>query len=178
MRMTFRAQYLLIGVVLALLAFLMFGTGTLGLGNGMLWGFSHHFYDPGLLAAQAWPATHAESALGPVRGPEAGSCDITRWTLIVLAAIAVILFFNFPPLWTQSRRRWSQTMPKRCLDVNDVMNGWRPTYFPRNTGREMIHYYLTAAYFDLVQFADFFSQLEGGRRFHQPADTALHLFAG
>jgi 4-amino-4-deoxy-L-arabinose transferase-like glycosyltransferase len=84
---------------------------------------------------------------------------ITRWTLIVLAAIAVILFFNFFRLDSVPPEMVSDHA-ETLLDVNDVMNGWRPTYFPRNTGREMIHYYLTAAYFALFNLPISFLNLK------------------
>ncbi|MDT8307284.1 MAG: glycosyltransferase family 39 protein [Anaerolineae bacterium] len=34
---------------------------------------------------------------------------------------------------------------EKLLDVHAVLGGWRPVFFPRNTGREMIQFYLTAA---------------------------------
>ena len=41
-----------------------------------------------------------------------------------------------------------------------MLNGLRPTYFPRNTGREMIHYYLTAAYLALFNLPISFLNLK------------------
>lgn len=34
---------------------------------------------------------------------------------------------------------------EKLLDVHAVLEGWRPIFFPRNTGREMGQFYLTAA---------------------------------
>ena len=99
---------------------------------------------------------------------------ITRWTLIVLAVVAVILFFNFYRLDSVPPEMVSDHA-ETLLDVNDVLHGWRPTYFPRNTGREMIHYYLTAAYMALFNLDVSLSEPQNGSRVHQPADFALHL---
>jgi hypothetical protein len=158
MRFTFRAQYLVVGVVLALLAFLMFGAGTLGLGNGMLWGLAILF-----TVLAFWQPKPGPRPTLMVRweqfAAQGWQVRITRWTLIVLAVIAVILFFNFHRLDSVPPEMVSDHA-ETLLDVNDVMNGWRPTYFPRNTGREMIHYYLTAAYFALFNLPISFLNLK------------------
>jgi hypothetical protein len=70
---------------------------------------------------------------------------INRWVVIVLAVIAVILFFNFYRLDSVPPEMVSDQAEK-LLDINDILQGHTPVYFPRNTGREVIHFYLTAAY--------------------------------
>ncbi len=147
METEFKAQYLLVGIILAVFAFLLFGTGTMGFVNTMLWVLALVFIfmafwkakpGPRLTLREHWEKFTANGI----------QVKITRWTLIVLAAVAVILFFNFYRLDSVPPEMVSDHA-ETLLDVNDVLNGWRPTFFPRNTGREMIHYYLTAAYMAL-----------------------------
>lgn len=158
MAITFRGQYLLVGVVLALLAFLMFGAGTLGVVNGMLWILSIVFIVMAFWQPKPGPRPTLKERWEQFAA-QGWQVRITRWTLIVLAAIAVILFFNFFRLDSVPPEMVSDHA-ETLLDVNDVMNGWRPTYFPRNTGREMIHYYLTAAYFALFNLPISFLNLK------------------
>ena len=155
---TFRAQYLLVGVVLALLAFVLFGSGTLGLGNGMLWVLAVVFVILAFWQPKPSPRPTLKARWDQFAA-QGWQVKITRWTLIVLAAIAVILFFNFHRLESVPPEMVSDHA-ETLLDVNDVMNGLRPTYFPRNTGREMIHYYLTAAYFALFNLPISFLNLK------------------
>ena len=155
---TFRAQYLLVGVVLSLLAFVLFGSGTLGLGNGMLWVLAVVFVMLAFWQPKPGPRPTLKARWDQFAA-QGWQVKITRWTLIVLAAIAVILFFNFHRLESVPPEMVSDHA-ETLLDVNDVMNGLRPTYFPRNTGREMIHYYLTAAYFALFNLPISFLNLK------------------
>ena len=147
METAFKAQYLLVGIILAVFAFLLFGSGTMGFVNTMLWVIALVFIfmafwrakpGPRLMLKERWEQFSANG----------WQVKITRWTLVVLAAVAVILFFNFYRLDSVPPEMVSDHA-ETLLDVNDVLHGWRPTYFPRNTGREMIHYYLTAAYMAL-----------------------------
>jgi uncharacterized membrane protein len=43
---------------------------------------------------------------------------------------------------------------EKLLDVRDVLDGWRPIFFPRNTGREALQFYLTAAIIRLGGLAE------------------------
>ena len=147
METTFKAQYLLVGAILAVFAFLLFGTGTVGFVNTMLWIMALVFIFMAFWKAKPGPHPTLKDRWAQF-SDQGWQVKITRWTLVVLAAIAVILFFNFYHLDSVPPEMVSDHA-ETLLDVNDVLNGWHPTYFPRNTGREMIHYYLTAAYFAL-----------------------------
>ena len=139
-----KSQYLLIGIVLAVFAFVLFGSGEFGFLNTSLWVLSLVFI---FLAFREKKAVRSFSfkALWEQLKDGGWQIRITRWTLIVLAALAVILFFNYYRLDSVPPEMVSDQAEK-LLDINDVLNGARPVYFPRNTGREVIHFYLTAAY--------------------------------
>lgn len=68
---------------------------------------------------------------------------IDRRTLIVLGAIALVLFFRFykladvPPEMTSDHA-------EKLLDISDVLNGQTHIFFPRNAGREALIFYLNA----------------------------------
>ncbi|MBG0788610.1 MAG: glycosyltransferase family 39 protein [Anaerolineaceae bacterium] len=147
METAFKVQYLLVGIVLAVFAFLLFGTGTMGFVNTMLWILALVFIFMAFWKGKPGPSLTLKARWEQFSA-KGWQVKITRWTLIVLAAVAVILFFNFYRLDSVPPEMVSDHA-ETLLDVNDVLNGWRPTYFPRNTGREMIHYYLTAAYMAL-----------------------------
>jgi Dolichyl-phosphate-mannose-protein mannosyltransferase len=68
---------------------------------------------------------------------------ISRWALLLLAAAALVIFFRayrlgqVPPEMTSDHA-------EKLLDVWDVLHGQTHIFFPRNTGREFIQFYLTA----------------------------------
>jgi hypothetical protein len=142
--MKVKPQYLLIGTVLAMFAFVLFGSGEFGFFNTLLWALALVFI---FLAFREKKADRSFSFRKLWDQLKTGGWQIriTRWTLIVLAALAVILFFNYYRLDSVPPEMLSDQAEK-LLDINDVLNGARPVYFPRNTGREVIHFYLTAAY--------------------------------
>ncbi|RPJ50201.1 MAG: hypothetical protein EHM21_05460, partial [Chloroflexi bacterium] len=67
----------------------------------------------------------------------------TRWTVIVLVVIGVVLFFRFYRLTSVPMNAVSDQAEK-LLDVNDVLTGTYRVFFPRNTGREAFQFYWTA----------------------------------
>jgi NADH:ubiquinone oxidoreductase subunit K len=155
---SFKLDFLLIAIALAVIAFLLFGSGRLGFLNILTWLLSIVFLflafrKPIMGAKKDWKAAWQGFWKSGFR------VRVTRWTLVVLAAIAVIFFFNLNQLDGVPPEMVSDHA-ETLLDVNDVMNGWRPTYFPRNTGREMIHYYLTAAIFSLFNLEISFLNLK------------------
>jgi 4-amino-4-deoxy-L-arabinose transferase-like glycosyltransferase len=69
---------------------------------------------------------------------------VTRWGLLVLAAVAIAVFYRVYRLDQVPNEPFSDHAEK-ILDVYDVVNGETHIFFPRNTGREAIQMYLTAA---------------------------------
>lgn len=147
MQPRFRVEFLLAGILLALLAFMLFGNGVFDLLNIFVWvlsltcvflAFWEHKEEKSFAFKAFWQRIWKKGI----------NIQITRWTLIVLAAIAVILFFNFYRLDSVPPEMVSDQAEK-LQDINNILHSHTPVYFPRNTGREPIHFYLTAAYMAL-----------------------------
>jgi hypothetical protein len=68
----------------------------------------------------------------------------SRWTLILLAAASLVIFFRFYRL-NQVPAEMISDHAEKLLDVYDVMLGKTLVFFPRNTGREAFQMYLTVA---------------------------------
>lgn len=77
-----------------------------------------------------------------IRQPE-WRLRVTRESLIVLAAAALVVFFRFFRLDQVPHEMFSDQAEK-LLDVMDVLLGKTPVFFIRNTGREAFQFYLTA----------------------------------
>lgn len=69
---------------------------------------------------------------------------ISPWMLLMIAALLLVLFFRFYRLGQVPGEMFSDHAEK-LLDVADVLQGKTSIFFPRNTGREAIQFYLTAA---------------------------------
>ena len=146
--LTFRREGLLVGGILLVVAFLIFGVPffedhdfnllntslwLVGLGY-LLWGLAlPRGFDLGktFAGARAWLAQ-------PV-----WRVSIGRWGLLLLLASAVVLFFRFYRLEGLPAEMVSDHAEK-LLDVNDVLTGDYNIFFPRNTGREAFQFYWTA----------------------------------
>ncbi|NPV77014.1 MAG: hypothetical protein HPY59_11645 [Anaerolineae bacterium] len=69
---------------------------------------------------------------------------ISGWHVLVFGVVLIVLFFRFYRLDGVPGEMFSDHAEK-LLDVGDVLNGLTPIFFPRNTGREALQMYLTAA---------------------------------
>lgn len=143
----FRVEFLAIGLILAVFAFLLFGSGEFGFINTFLWVLSLVFVFLAFWQGENLTGYKLKTIWQRLINGQI-QIKLSRWGLIVLAVIAVVLFFNFHRLETVPPEMVSDQAEK-LLDINDVLNGQTPIYFPRNTGREVIHFYLTAAYIKL-----------------------------
>jgi 4-amino-4-deoxy-L-arabinose transferase-like glycosyltransferase len=65
-----------------------------------------------------------------------------RWTLLVLAAVLLVVFFRLYHLQQTPAEPFSDHAEK-LLDVYDISQGQTHIFFPRNTGREAIQMYWT-----------------------------------
>lgn len=137
-------EFLFISFFLGILAFLFFGNGLFGVINTLVWVLAIIFF---FLAFWQFSGVHPINVKAHWQRliSEGWRIRITHWTLIVLAAMAVILFFNFARLDSVPPEMVSDQAEK-LMDVNDILNGFNPVYFPRNTGREALHFYLSAAF--------------------------------
>ena len=139
-----RLNYLSLGLILAVFSFIFFGYGEFGFLNTMLWVLSIFFILFAFWKKSENKRFRIKKVWDCLRNRE-WEIKITRWTVVLLAVIAVILFFNFYRLDAVPPEMVSDQAEK-LLDINDILNGSRAVYFPRNTGRESLHFYLTAAY--------------------------------
>ncbi len=69
--------------------------------------------------------------------------NLTRWTLLILAVSALVIFFRFYRLDGVPAEPFSDHAEK-LLDVYDITQGHTHVFFERNTGREFIQFYWTA----------------------------------
>ncbi len=69
---------------------------------------------------------------------------VSRWTLVLLAVFAIIAFFRFSQLETLPAEMNSDHAEK-LLDMSDIFAGQTSIFFERNTGREPLQFYVTAA---------------------------------
>lgn len=153
-----RKNFFLVGIILAVFAFLMFGSGSFGLINTALWVISLIFIFLSFRKKTEHKALNLKARLENFV-KQGWQVRISQWTVIVLAVIAVVLFFNFYRLDSVPPEMVSDHAEK-LLDINDILNGLKPVYFPRNTGREPIHFYLTAAYMSIFNLEVSFLNLK------------------
>ena len=135
-------MYALAGIPLALLTYLTFESGQFNEINVLLWLLTIAAFTASILSfrttfrqwlasgwkwLQTWPK----------------QIHISYWSILVLAAGLIILYFRIAHLKTVPPEMTSDHAEK-LLDVEDILNGQYPVFFTRNTGREAIQFYLTA----------------------------------
>ncbi len=86
---------------------------------------------------------------------------ITRWGLLLLAIIGIVLVYRFYHLSTLPAEMVSDHAEK-LLDVQDVLSGQLHVFFPRNTGREFFQFYWTVLMIKLFQIPVSFMALKVG----------------
>lgn len=67
-----------------------------------------------------------------------------RWPVVALILIMLLAVFFRVYRLDATPAEMTSDHAEKLLDVNDVLNGMRPIFFPRNTGREAMQFYLTA----------------------------------
>ena len=137
-------EFLVISLFLAVLAFLLFGNGRFGVLNTLLWGLAVVFFFLSFWQSEDVKKINIIEIWHRFK-KDRWCLRISHWVLVVLAVIAVILFFNFVQLDSVPPEMISDHAEK-LMDINDILNGHTPVYFPRNTGREALHFYATAGF--------------------------------
>ena len=87
--------------------------------------------------------------------------SFSAWTLLVIACVALVVFFRTYRL-TQVPPEMVSDHAEKLLDVWDVLHGQPSIFFPRNTGREAIQMYLTAGIIQLFHTGYTFLSLKLG----------------
>lgn len=138
---TARLAPLIVSIILIPLAFLSFGGNQFNAINLLLWAAC-------LVAILVafWVRVPARGVVSrwiqAVKAPE-WRLVFTRWTLLLLAVFALVAFFRIYQL-NQVPPEMNSDHAEKLLDVSDVLSGQHRIFFPRNTGREALQFYMIA----------------------------------
>ena len=139
--MRVRRLPLILAIILSGAAFLTLGNNLFTILNVTLWllaiiCFVWAFWISPEERKPIWPRVKAFFT------HESWQVNLTRWTLLILAVTAVVIFFRVYNIGGVPSEPFSDHAEK-ILDVYDVSQGQTHIFFPRNTGREAIQMYLT-----------------------------------
>ena len=139
--MQVRRLPLILAIILSGAAFLTLGNNLFTILNVTLWllaiiCFVWAFWISPEERKPIWPRVKAFFT------HESWQVNLTRWTLLILAVTAVVIFFRVYNIGGVPSEPFSDHAEK-ILDVYDVSQGQTHIFFPRNTGREAIQMYLT-----------------------------------
>ena len=138
-----RLPWLIAAAFLSLFTFLISGENRFSLSMLVIWGGALictilSLWEGELKPRIAWKKIKDRFPRKAIR------LKIDGWHLLVLASILLVTYFRFTQLQTVPYEMTSDQAEK-LLDVVDVLNGKYSIYFPRNTGREAIQFYLATA---------------------------------
>jgi len=123
-----RGIMLLASIILAFVAFMMFGDNLFKPLNTSLWVAAIFFF----MAALWERKDHFDG----------WNIRFNAWTIVLILATGLIFFFRFYHTQTVPPEPFSDHAEK-LYDVYDVSTGITRVFFPRNTGREAIQMYWT-----------------------------------
>ena len=153
------ARWLYISLPLALAAFLTLGGNRFNTLNVTLWVLAIVFtilaFWQGEYPFTGWWSWLKEHLHLPWK------LSISAWSLLVLAAVLLVVFFRTYRL-QQVPPEMVSDHAEKLLDVWDVLHGQTSIFFPRNTGREAIQMYLTAGIIQLFHTGYHFLSLKIG----------------
>jgi hypothetical protein len=154
-----RARWLYLSLPLALVAFLTLGGNRFTTLNVTLWVLAIIFtilaFWQGEYPFKGWWAWLKAHLHLPWK------LSISTWTLLVLAATILVMFFRTYRI-DQVPPEMVSDHAEKLLDVWDVLHGQTSIFFPRNTGREAIQMYLTAGIIQLFHTGYTFLSLKIG----------------
>lgn len=139
--------YFAISLVFLVLAFLFFNDNTFTWLNVLLWIISIFFF---LLSV--WEYKDVSKEKQPIK---------TGFVILFILVFATVAFYRFYALDQVPAEMFSDHAEK-LLDVMDVLNGKTSIFFTRNTGREPLQFYLTAAVIKLFNTGISFISLKIG----------------
>jgi len=128
--LSYRRIALLLSIPLAFVAFALFKDNFFTTTNFIVWLFAVT-----LFVSAFWIGGSRNRSSRPL-------INFNTWTLIIIAATALVFFFRFYQTTTVPPEPFSDHAEK-ILDVYDVSQGETHIFFPRNTGREAIQMYWT-----------------------------------
>ena len=139
--LTYRWLALLISILLAILAFLIFDNNLFTALNVTVWYFAVAFF----LWAFWLKDRSLWTVLRNIRGffkRDSWTINISLWSLLIIAATVLVFFFRFYQTASVPPEPFSDQAEK-ILDVYDVSQGQTHIFFTRNTGREAFQMYWT-----------------------------------
>ncbi len=141
-----RWKFLVFALPLVALSFLAFGGNLFTVPNLAIWAVTIAY-----VFIAIWQPAARSGSLGRAWARFAAwarhpgfTLRISPWTLLFIGAIVLVVFFRLYRLSQVPGEMFSDHAEK-LLDISDVLNGQTHIFFPRNTGREAIQMYLTAA---------------------------------
>jgi len=139
--LTYRGFPLILGIGLALVGFLLLGNNLFTRLNVTVWILAIVF-----LLWAFWRSKHSLPAtfrnLTSFFQRDSWTISISRWTILLIAATALVFFFRFYQTASVPSEPFSDHAEK-ILDVYDVSQGKTHILFIRNTGREAFQMYWT-----------------------------------
>jgi 4-amino-4-deoxy-L-arabinose transferase-like glycosyltransferase len=141
--LTFRRLPMILAVVFTVLAFIFLGGNLFTWFNVLLWLAAIACYIWALWLKKPKPGSWFRKVKKSLTRRE-WSLKFNPWTLLVLAVIALVIFFRVAHLNQTPGEPFSDHAEK-ILDVYDITQGQTSIFFPRNTGREGLQMYLTVA---------------------------------
>ncbi|MFH1446737.1 MAG: glycosyltransferase family 39 protein [Chloroflexota bacterium] len=141
--LTLRIDFLFMALIMAAIAFILFGNGHFTFLNTVFWLLALimvflTFRDKETVSSQ-WLNRIWEALKYP-----RWRIEFSRWTLILLVAIGLVLFFRFNQLDTVPPEMISD-QAERLFGVNDVVQGEYTVFFAANFGSEAFQFYWTGA---------------------------------
>ena len=139
-----RLVLIIILAILLLFAFMLLGNNQFTKGGTAAWLGTIAVF---LLLTMEVPADWRERSRGWWAAKpwqvQSWQFHFNRIWFVFLVILLLAAFFRFYRLDSLPKEMGSDQAEK-LLDVYDVLTGRRPIFFPRNTGREMVQFYLTA----------------------------------
>ena len=143
-----RVGFLLLSLPLILAAFLSLSKNRFTALNVTLWLLAILTFCLALWQKEA-PAQDLRQRLSAFYNKFHWQVVLTPWTLLMLAALALVIFFRVYRIG-QVPPEMVSDQAEKLLDIWDVLQGQTSIFFPRNTGREAIQMYLTAGIIQLL----------------------------
>ena len=139
--LTYRALPLLVSLLLGGWAFIIFRDNLFTTFNVIVWILAIVFLFWAFWLSRASMGFTVRSSARFLQR-DRWTITISRWTLLLLAATAVVFFFRFTQTSSVPPEPFSDHAEK-ILDVYDVSQGQTHIFFIRNTGREAFQMYWT-----------------------------------
>jgi 4-amino-4-deoxy-L-arabinose transferase-like glycosyltransferase len=138
--LSYRPLLLFVSIALAFLAFFLFQDNLFTFTNVTIWYLAVALFIRALWinGKSTWSLQNTIAVFK--RDPL--TINLSRWTLLLLAVTALVVFFRFHQTVGVPPEPFSDHAEK-LLDVYDVSQGQTPIFFIRNTGREGFQMYWT-----------------------------------